>query len=76
MLWNTAGQQLIELRQGNTLADCEFSPDGRQVVTAGSDGNARIFSTELAGSLAQIEHIAKQRLHMGTDPQQLCDIPQ
>jgi WD40 repeat protein len=66
VLWNTAGQQLTELQQGNTLYDCEFSPDNSQVVTAGVDGYTRVFSTELAGSLAQIEQIAKQRLHMAS----------
>jgi len=64
VLWSSAGQQLTELQQGNRLADCEFSPDDRQVVTAGSDGYTRIFSTELAGSLTQIERIARQRLHL------------
>jgi WD40 repeat protein len=64
VLWSTRGQQLIEFQQGNSLTDCEFSPDGRQVVTAGGDGYARIFSTELAGSLTQIKQIAEQRLHM------------
>jgi WD40 repeat protein len=64
VLWSSAGQQLVEFQQGNSLADCEFSPDGRQVVTAGGDGYARVFSTELAGSLTQIKRIARQRLHV------------
>jgi WD40 repeat protein len=72
VLWSTAGQQLIEFQQGNLLTDCEFSPDGRQVVTAGGDGYARVFSTELAGSLAQIEWIAKQRLHLTPQASARC----
>ena len=55
------GQQLTEFQYGNTLSDCEFSPDGREVVTAGGDGQIRIFSTELAGGMAQITGIAEQR---------------
>jgi WD40 repeat protein len=66
VVWSTAGQQLTEPQQGNPVYDCEFSPDNSQVVTAGVDGYTRIFSTELAGSLAQIEQIAKQRLHMAS----------
>jgi WD40 repeat protein len=72
VLWNTAGQQLTEFQQGNSLADCEFSPNGSQVVTAGGDGNTRIFSTELAGGLAQIEQIAEQRLHMTPQAAATC----
>jgi WD40 repeat protein len=63
VIWSSAGQQLTEF-QGRSLADCEFSPDGRQVVTAGGDGYARIFSTELAGSLTQVKRIAQRRLHL------------
>jgi WD40 repeat protein len=63
VIWSSAGQQLTEY-QGNSLSDCEFSPNGSEIVTAGGDGYTRIFSTELAGSLAQIERIAQQRLHL------------
>jgi WD40 repeat protein len=63
-IWSITGQQLTEFQYGNTLSDCEFSPNGSQVVTAGGDGNTRIFSTELAGSLTQIQQIAKRRLHL------------
>jgi WD40 repeat protein len=62
VIWSRAGQHLTEFQYGNTFSDCEFSPDGREVVTAGSDGNTRIFSTELTGSLSQIERISDQRL--------------
>ena len=62
LIWSSAGQQLTEF-PGNSLSDCEFSPNGSEIVTAGGDGYSRIFSTELAGNLAQIERIAEQRLH-------------
>lgn len=59
-IWNTkTGQQLTEFQYG-TISDCEFSPDGSEVVTAGDDGQARIFSTELATGLAQLQRIAGQ----------------
>ena len=62
-IWNAnTGQELTEFQYGTTLSDCEFSPNGREIVTAGGDGQTRIFSTELAGGLPQIERIARQRL--------------
>jgi WD40 repeat protein len=62
-IWNAAtGQELTEFQFGSTLSDCEFSPNGRAVITTGSDGQTRIFSTELAGQLPQLERIAKQRV--------------
>ena len=62
VIWSAkTGQQLTEFPYGTTFSDCEFSPDSSEVVTAGSDGQTRIFSTELAGSLTQIERIAEQR---------------
>jgi WD40 repeat protein len=62
-IWNAqTGQELTEFQYGTTLSDCEFSPGGSEVVTAGGDGQTRIFSTQLAGGLAQVERIAKQRL--------------
>ena len=72
VLWSTAGQRLTEFQQGNSLLDCEFSPKDGQVITAGGDGNTRIFSTELAGSMSQIEQIAKQRLHMTPQASATC----
>ena len=61
VLWSAkTGKELTEFQYGNTLSDCEFSPDGSEVVTAGYDGQTRIFSTELAGDLTQIERIAEQ----------------
>ena len=62
VLWSAkTGKELTEFQYGNTLSDCEFSPDGSEVVTAGDDGQIRIFSTELAGDLAQLKPIAEQR---------------
>ena len=61
-IWSTqTGQQLTDFQSGTSLSDCEFNPEGSEVVTAGSDGQTRIFSTELAGSMAQVKTIAEQR---------------
>ena len=61
VLWSAkTGKELTEFQYGN-LSDCEFSPDGSEVVTAGDDGQTRIFSTELAGDLTQLKRIAEQR---------------
>jgi WD40 repeat protein len=61
-IWSTmTGEQLTEVQYGTSLSDCEFSPDGREIVTAGGDGQTRIFSTELAGGLAHVERIAEHR---------------
>lgn len=81
VVWSATGQLLSQFASATALSDCEFSLDGHEVVTAGSDGTTRVFSTELAGSLAQIEQIAKQRLHMtpqvtATCPSVgLCSVP-
>jgi WD40 repeat protein len=62
-IWSTAtGQELTEFQYGNTLSDCEFNENGTEVVTAGGDGNTRVFSTELAGGLGRIERIARDRV--------------
>ena len=61
-IWSArTGQQLTEFQYGNSLSDCEFSPDSSEVVTAGGDGQTRIFSTELAGDIKKIKGIAEQR---------------
>jgi hypothetical protein len=62
-IWSAAtGRQLTQFQYGNSLSDCQFSPDGREVVSGGDDGDTRIFSTELAGPLVQLERIARQRV--------------
>jgi WD40 repeat protein len=62
-IWSAAtGRQLTQFQYGNSLSDCQFSPDGREVVSGGDDGQTRVFSTELAGPLAQLEQIARQRV--------------
>jgi WD40 repeat protein len=67
VVWSAnTGRQLTEFPYQTTFSDCEFSPDGREVIAAGADGQTRIFSTELAGGLGQIERIAEQRVT--TDP--------
>jgi WD40 repeat protein len=62
VIWSTTGQQLTQFQYRTKFSDCAFSPDGREIVTAGAEGDTRIFSTELAGSLPQIKQIAHQRL--------------
>jgi WD40 repeat protein len=62
IIWSAhTGQQLTEFQYVSSFSDCEFSPDGSEVVTAGSDGQTRIFSTELTGGLQQIMGIAENR---------------
>ena len=62
-IWNAAtGQELTELQYGAALYDCQFSPNGSEVVTTGAIGQTQIFSTELAGTLAQLQRIAQQRI--------------
>jgi WD40 repeat protein len=61
-IWSAqTGQQLTAFQHGVSLSDCEFSPDSSKVITAGQDGQTRIFSAELAGGMAGIESIAEQR---------------
>jgi len=52
--------QLTQFQYENAFSDCEFSPDGREVVAAGG-GQTRIFATELTGGLEQLRRIAEQR---------------
>jgi WD40 repeat protein len=40
------------------LWSAAFSPNGKEIVTAGADGTTRIWSTALAGPLRAIERIA------------------
>jgi WD40 repeat protein len=68
-IWNAqSGEQLTEFQYGDTLSDCEFSPDGKEVVTAGADGQTRIFSTELAGAISRLEKIAAVRSNQPLTP--------
>jgi WD40 repeat protein len=61
-IWSTrTGQKLTEFQSGISLSDCEFNPSGSEVVTAGGDGQARIFSTQLDGNMANLKEIAEQR---------------
>ena len=59
IIWDAqTGQQLTQIPYGNSLSDCEFSPDGSEVVTAGDDGQIRILSAELAGDIKKLMKIA------------------
>ena len=61
-IWSAqTGQQLTEFRPGTTLSDCEFNGNGSEIVTAGSDGQTRIFSTELDAGITKLKEIAEQR---------------
>jgi WD40 repeat protein len=61
-IWSErSGQPLTKLQYGSTISDCEFSPDGGKVITAGTNGQTRIFSTELDGGIARIMQFAQQR---------------
>jgi WD40 repeat protein len=57
-----SGQQLTDFPYAGFVSDCEFSPHSRDVIAAGEGGQARIFSTELAGSLAKVRALAWQRV--------------
>jgi WD40 repeat protein len=56
------GLRLADLPYGSTVSDCGFSPGGHYVVTAGQSGATRIFSTQMADSLSQLETIARARV--------------
>jgi WD40 repeat protein len=61
-IWSTqTGQPLTEFQSRTPLSDCEFNPDGSEVVMAGGDGQTRIFSTELDGGITKLKEIAEQR---------------
>lgn len=61
-IWSTrTGQPLTEFQSRTPLSDCEFNPDGSEVVTAGGDGQTRVFSTELDGGITKLKEIAEQR---------------
>jgi WD40 repeat protein len=65
-IWDVkTGRQVTQFQYGHTLSDCEFSPDGHQIVTAGTDGQTRVFSTELLGSPKQLRKIAERRITRG-----------
>jgi WD40 repeat protein len=60
-----SGRWLTDFPYEGDVSDCEFSPDGRYVVAAGQGGEARIFSTALAGDLSQVRSLAWQRVTGG-----------
>ena len=65
-VWSAAtGQLLITFPYGDNVEDWKFSPDGSQIATGGDGGQIRIFSTALAGSIKQLEQIARQRVTGG-----------
>ncbi len=66
-IWDAdTGRPLTQFRYGDTLSDCEFSPDGKQLVTGGNDGTTRVFSLELGvASLDDLKQMARQRVTRG-----------
>lgn len=62
------GELLTNFQYGNTLSDCEFSPNGKFIAAAGDGGTTRVFSTELAGKLKQIESMAGGRVTRQLSP--------
>ncbi|MGN6869153.1 MAG: nSTAND1 domain-containing NTPase [Solirubrobacteraceae bacterium] len=62
-IWSVkTGQLVTSFQYGNTLSDCEFNTDSTQIAADGFGGVTRIFSTELAGSIPQLERLARQRV--------------
>jgi WD40 repeat protein len=62
-VWNAAtGKRLTDFQYGSTLSDCEFSPNGSEIAVGGFTGTTRIFSTQLAGEVKQLEDLARQRV--------------
>jgi WD40 repeat protein len=55
-------QRLTDFQYGGDISDCEFSPNGTLIATGGQQGNTRIFSTELDGSLQYVEALARARV--------------
>jgi WD40 repeat protein len=62
-IWSvTTGQLLTTFQYGDNLSDCAFARDGSQVAAAGDGGQTRVFSTQLDGSIAELEAIAHQQV--------------
>lgn len=62
-IWSVrTGQLVTSFQYGNTLSDCEFNASSTQIAADGFGGVTRIFSTELAGSIPQLERLASQRV--------------
>jgi WD40 repeat protein len=63
-LWEGGtGQNLLVLRgHRSNVNSVAFSPDGKFIVTAGQDKIARIYRCEECVSLAELHHLADQRL--------------
>ena len=64
-LWQTnAGQPFAYLRghRAPPVRSAEFTPDAREVVTAGDDGTVRIYDCDLCGGIDDLLAIARARL--------------
>ena len=69
MIWATAsGSPLMTLREpgGAPVLSADFSPDGTEVLTASSDGTARIWSTATGNQLAVLSEPRARRSMMLT----------
>ena len=61
-IWSAqTGQQLTEFQHGSIALGLRVQPGRQRGRHSGSGRADRIFSTELAGGIAQIERIAEQR---------------
>ncbi|HSC04985.1 MAG TPA: hypothetical protein VLC49_16760 [Solirubrobacteraceae bacterium] len=62
-IWSVrTGLLVTSFQYGNTLSDCEFNASSTQIAADGFGGVTRTFSTELAGSIPQLERLASQRV--------------
>ena len=56
-IWDAvSGRQIFILPHPNHVVDASFSPDGKRVVTAGWDHQARIWDTETGNELHALKH--------------------
>ncbi len=63
VIWDrSSGTPLTELPVGDEVEDAVFAPHGSAVVTVDAAGATQVWSTELAGSIASSERIAKEWL--------------
>jgi len=61
VIWDrSSATALTQFPVGDGVRDAVFTPDGSKVVTGDTGGATRVWSTQLAGSLAAIERVANE----------------
>jgi WD40 repeat protein len=66
--WGQGATEVAELPHAESASDIEFSPDGRLLATAGSDGLLRVFDSETFELCSQMFHSSLvTRLAFGSD---------